>query len=156
AAAGDIDSVRALIDAGADINAKPAMDSMGFAWGGGRTPLMWAAFRGDEAVAKLLLSRGAKVDEFTVGGSALAQAAWGGHANTAGVLLEAGAQVGHRDLVANYTPLHWAASSERSSPALVEVLLAHGADPNAEGGQPVDNFLGATLTPLSLARKRGD
>jgi ankyrin repeat protein/mono/diheme cytochrome c family protein len=156
AAAGDLDSARALIEAGADVNAKPAMDPIGFAWGGGRTPLMWAAFRGDEALAKLLLARGAKVDEFTVGGSALTQAAWSGRLNVARLLVEAGAQVNHRDLVANYTPLHWAASSERSSPALVEFLLAHGADPNAEGGQPVDNFLGATQTPLSLARNRGE
>jgi ankyrin repeat protein len=156
AAAGDVDSVLALIDAGADLNAKPAMDPLGFAWGGGRTPLMWAAFRGDEAVAKLLLARGAKVDQSTLSGSALTHAAWGGHLEMARLLLEAGAQVNHRDLVANYTPLHWAASAERSSPALVEFLLAHGADPNAEGGQPVDNFLGATQTPLSLARKRGE
>jgi ankyrin repeat protein len=156
AAAGDADSVLLLIDAGADVNAKPEMDAFGFAWGGGRTPLMWAAFRGDQVLARLLLKRGAKVDEFTAGGSALTQAAWGGRAEMARLLLEAGAQVNQRDLVANYTPLHWAACSERSSPALVEVLLAHGADPNAEGGQPVDNFLGATETPLSLARKRGE
>jgi ankyrin repeat protein/mono/diheme cytochrome c family protein len=155
-AAGDADSVRALLDAGAEVNAKPDMDVWGFVWGGGRTPLMWAAFRGDEAVARLLLERGAKVNEFTVGGSALTQAAWGGHVDMARLLLEAGAQIDQRDLVANYTPLHWAASSERSSSALVEFLLAHGADPNAEGGQPVDNFLGETQTPLSLARKRGD
>jgi ankyrin repeat protein len=103
-----------------------------------------------------LLARGAKVNEFTVGGSALTQAAWGGHVEVARLLLEGGAQVDQRDLVANYTPLHWASSSERSSPALVEFLLARGADPNAEGGQPVDNFLGATETPLSLARKRGE
>jgi hypothetical protein len=107
-------------------------------------------------VAKLLLARGAKINEFTVFGSALSQAAWGGRLDLARLLLEAGAQVDQRDYVANYTPLHWAASSERSSSALVEFLLAHGADPNAEGGQPVDNFLGSTETPLSLARKRGE
>ena len=28
--------------------------------------------------------------------------------------------------------------------------------PNAEGGQPVDNYLGVAQTPLMLARKRGD
>src|SRR6185369_12813336 len=72
------------------------------------------------------------------------------------LLLEAGAKVDGRDLVANYTPLHWAASAERSSPALTELLIARGADVNAEGGQPVDNFLGVLQTPLTLARKRGD
>src|SRR5262249_5460275 len=104
----------------------------------------------------LLLERGAKVNHFTVAGGALAQAAWGGHVGAARLLLDAGAQIDQRDLIANYTPLHWAASSEHSSPALVKLLLARGADPNAEGGQPVDNFLGTTQTPLSLAHKRGD
>jgi hypothetical protein len=64
--------------------------------------------------------------------------------------------VDQRDLLANYTPLHWAASSEHRDPAVVELLLAHRADVNAEGGQPVDGFLGATHTPLQLALKRGD
>jgi ankyrin repeat protein/mono/diheme cytochrome c family protein len=156
AAAPDTDSVRALLDRGADMEARPMMNSLGFAWGGGRTALMWAAFQGNEPLARLLLERGAKVNAFTPGGSALAQAAWGGHVGMARLLLDAGAQVDQRDLIANYTPLHWAASSERSSPALVELLLARGADVNAEGGQPVDNFLGATFAPLALARKRGD
>jgi ankyrin repeat protein len=156
AAAGDMDSVRLLLDAGADINARPNMDVDGFIFGGGRTPLMWAAFLGAEPLAKLLLERGAKIDAFTQVGSALGQAAWGGHDGMARLLLDAGAPVDQRDLIANYTPLHWAASSELSSPALVELLLSHHADVNAEGGQPVDNFLGVTQTPLMLARKRGD
>lgn len=156
AAAADLDSVRLLLDAGADINAKPNMNVDGFIFGGGRTPLMWAAFLGAEPVAKLLLERGAKIDAFSQVGSALGQAAWGGQVDMARLLLDAGAPVDQRDLIANYTPLHWAASSELSSPALVELLLSHRADANAEGGQPVDNFLGVTQTPLMLARKRGD
>lgn len=156
ASAGDMDSVGLLLDRGANVNAKPNMDNNGFVWGGGRTALMWAAFHGNEPLLKLLLQRGANVNEFTVVGGALGHAAWGGHAGVARLLLDADAQVDQRDLVANYTPLHWAASAERSSPALVELLLARGADSNAEGGQPVDNFLGATQTPLMLARKRGD
>ncbi len=156
AASGDIDSVRLLLDAGAEINAKPNMTVDGFIMGGGRTPLMWAAYLDNEPLAKLLLERGAKIDIFTQIGSALGQAAWGGHVGVARVLLDAGAPVDQRDLIANYTPLHWAASSELSSPALVELLLSHRADVNAEGGQQVDNFLGVTQTPLMLARKRGD
>ena len=70
-AAGDADSVRLLLDKGADANAAPAMSGEGFIFGGGRTPLMWAAFRGDNALLKLLLARGAKVDGFTLAGTAL-------------------------------------------------------------------------------------
>ncbi|HKX61427.1 MAG TPA: ankyrin repeat domain-containing protein, partial [Verrucomicrobiae bacterium] len=83
AAAGDLDSVRLLLDCGANINARPSMDGDGFIWGGGRTPLMWAAFQGNEPLAKLLLERGATVDQFTLIGGALAQAAWGNHSAVA-------------------------------------------------------------------------
>ena len=156
ATAEDRDSVVLLLDHGAEVNAKPNMDTDGFIWGGGRTALMWAAFLGNEPMAKLLLARGAKLDEFTPVGSALGQAAWGGKTGVARLLLDAGAPVDQADLIANYTPLHWAASSEYAPPALVELLLARGANVNAEGGQPVDNFLGVTQTPVMLARKRGD
>ncbi len=155
-AADDLDTVRLLLDRGANVNGIPKPGTENFFWGGWRTPLMWAAFAGNEAMLELLLERGAKVNDFVETGSALAQAAWGGHAGVARVLLDAGAQVDQRDLIANFTPLHWAADSERSSPAVVELLLARGADVNAEGGQPVDNFLGVSQTPLMLARKRGD
>lgn len=156
AAAEDDETVRLLLDRGADLNAKPNMDGDGFIWGGGRTALQWAVFRGHESMIKFLLARGAKVNDFTLIGSALTQAGWAGGADAAHLLLDSGAEVNARDLVANYTPLHWAASSERASAALVELLLARGADPNAEGGQPVDGFLGEVQTPLTLARKRGE
>lgn len=155
-AAEDIETTRLLLDRGADINAASAMNGDGFIWGGGRTPLGWAAFRGNEALVKLLLERGAPVNARTLSGSALTQAGWAGHTGVARLLLDAGASVDQRDLVANYTPLHWAASSEHASPALVELLLSRGADANAEGGQPVDNYLGVAQTPLMLARRRGD
>jgi ankyrin repeat protein len=155
-AAEDADIVGLLLDRGADVNAKPNMDVDGFIFGGGRTPLMWAAFRGNQRLLALLLARGAQINEFTLVGGALAQAAWAGHTGAAAVLLEAGARVDQRDLIAHYTPLHWAAASERSDARLVELLLAHGADANAEGGQPVDNFLGAVRTPLQIARDRGE
>ena len=156
AAAEDLETVRLLIEKRADVNAKPNMDQDGFIMGGGRTALMWAAFRGNEALVRLLLSKGAKVNEFTLGGTALTQAAWAGNTDIARILLDAGAAVDQRDLIANYTPLHWAASSEKNDAALVELLLSRGADANAEGGQPVDGFLGVAQTPLMLARKRGE
>jgi ankyrin repeat protein len=156
AAAADLDSVRVLLDRGADVNLRPDPGTKEFFWGGLRTPLMWAAFQGDETLLQLLLVRGAKVNDLVEAGGALGQAAWGGHAGVARLLLDAGAEVEQRDLIANYTPLHWAASSDQSSPAVVELLTAAGADVNAEGGQNVDNFLGVAQMPLSLARKRGE
>ncbi|MBX3744119.1 MAG: ankyrin repeat domain-containing protein [Verrucomicrobiae bacterium] len=155
-AAEDLEVTRLLLDHGADVNAVPAMSEDGFLWGGARTALGWAAFRGHEPLVRLLLERGARVDDLAIAGSALTQAGWAGHAGVARFLLDAGAPVDQRDLIANYTPLHWAASSEHASTALVELLLARGADANAEGGQPVDNFLGVAQTPLMLARRRGD
>ncbi len=155
-AAEDMGTTRLLLDRGADVNAVPAMQQDGFLWGGGRSALSWAAFRGNEPLVKLLLSRGAQVDGLAIGGSALIQAGWAGHAGVARLLLDAGAPVDQRDIMANYTPLHWAAASEYHDPALVELLITRSADVNAEGGQPVDGFLGATHTPLQLALKRGD
>ena len=156
-AADDLDTVRLLLDRGANVNGIPKPGAENFFWGGWRTPLMWAAFDGRRShAASSCWSGEPMVNDFVETGGALGQAAWGGHAGVARLLLDAGAQVDQRDLMANYTPLHWAASSERSSPAVVELLLARGADANAEGGQPVDNYLGVAQTPLMLARKRGD
>jgi ankyrin repeat protein/mono/diheme cytochrome c family protein len=155
-AAEDGQGIRVLLDRGADVNAQPNMDEGGFIEGGGRTPLQWAAFRGNETLLRLLLARGANVNDFTLIGGALTQAAWGNHVAIARILLEAGAEVDQRDVLANFSPLHWAASSDYSSPELVNLLLDHGADSNAEGGEPVDGFLGVAQTPLMLARRRGE
>jgi hypothetical protein len=54
-----------------------------------------------------------------------------------------------------YTPLHWAASSERRDDSLVKLLLDHGADPNSGGGANVDAFMGTLQTPLMIAQRRG-
>ena len=43
-----------------------------------------------------------------------------------------------------------------SEVTVAELLLARGADANAEGAQPVDNYLGVAQTPLMLARRRGN
>lgn len=155
-AAEDLETAELLLDRGADLEAAPAMSQGGFIFGGGRTALMWAAFRGDEAMLKLLLDRGAKVDAFTIGGTALTQAAWAERRNTAQMLLDAGANVNTRDPVGNYTPLHWAASTERTDPGLAQLLLDRGATPDILGGESVDGLLGVPQSPLMLASKRGD
>ena len=47
AAGGDEKSVQLLLQHGAEVNAEPTFDRNGVEWGGARTALMWAAFRGD-------------------------------------------------------------------------------------------------------------
>jgi ankyrin repeat protein len=76
-AGGGAASVRLLLKHGADANAQPGVDHAAFVFGGGRSPLMWAAFRGDPAFLKQLLDAGADVHSVGFLGSPLWQAAWG-------------------------------------------------------------------------------
>jgi ankyrin repeat protein len=155
-AGGDPESVRLLLEWGADPNAQPAAGEGGFLFGGGRSPLMWAAFRGDLGLISRLLHAGAEVNAPSGLGTALAQAAWSDHPAAAKRLLEAGAKPDIAGLMDGYTPLHWAASSERNDDTLVRLLLAHGADPNRPGGEEIEAFMGTAQTPLMLARRRGE
>ena len=148
---------RWLMEAGADVNASPMPASPGVdpIWGGIRTPLMWAAYRGDLGLAKDLLDHGAKADQVIPFGSALTHAAWRGDAAMARFLVERGADVRAVEPFSGYTALHWAASLEDGSAPLASLLVRNGADPMAEGGLPVDAFLGEPQTPAALARQRG-
>jgi len=71
----------------------------------------------------------------------LHEAASGGHADIAELLLKRGANPNARDR-RGYTPLHWASTAD-----VVYVLLNHGADPNI-----TDNH---GRTPLDLAKYVG-
>lgn len=156
AASGDLDTVRTLLKAGADVNSHSRGSKDAAIWGGGRSPLMWAAARGDVAMIKLLLAAGADVNASEGFGTALTQTAWMDKPAAAELLLAHGAAVNQPEFATGYTALHWAASSDNGDATLVNLLLKHGANPNAEGGEPVDAFLGIPQTPLMLARKRGD
>ncbi|HEX7859928.1 MAG TPA: ankyrin repeat domain-containing protein [Verrucomicrobiae bacterium] len=156
AASGDLETVRLLVKHGADVNAHSRGSEANVIWGGGRSALMWAAFRGDKAMAKFLIEAGANVNEPEGFGTALSQAAWNDHAKMAEFLLKRAAQVNQKDVMAEFTPLHWAAGSENGDAALVKLLLRHGADANAEGGAPVDAFMGIPQTPLLIAKKRNE
>ncbi|MGE3309921.1 MAG: ankyrin repeat domain-containing protein [Limisphaerales bacterium] len=151
------EAVRLLVEAGADVNAVPMPGELGVdpIWGGIRTPLMWAAFRGDLALAKYLLDHGAQVNQVIPFGTALTHAGWRGDAAMARFLVERGGDVRLAEPFSGYTPLHWAASRESGEVELVRFLLGRGADPRAEGGQPIDAFLGVAQTPASLASLRG-
>ena len=136
---GDATQVRALIDAGADVNA---------ALGDGMTALHWSAERGDHDIAVLLLSAGARLDATTRLGEfrPLHLAARGGHADVVLALLEAGADPGVATTTGGVTPLHMAAGS--GSGRAVSALIEHGAvvdRPETAWGQ----------TPLMFAAASG-
>jgi ankyrin repeat protein len=156
AASGDLATVRFLITQGADVNSHSRANEEAVLWGGGRSPLMWAAARGDLAMIELLLKAGARINEEEGFGTALTQAAWMDRTEAARLLLKHGAEVNATERFSGFTALHWAASTETADATLTKLLLKHGANANAEGGEPVDAFLGVPQTPLMLARKRGE
>ena len=80
---GDLNAVKTLLDKGADVNA----------WDSG-TALMWASKNGHTSVARLLIDRGAKLDEGNVAGDTpLGLAAQFGHIDIVRILIEKGADV---------------------------------------------------------------
>ncbi len=138
AATGDIELTRYLLDGGAAVDARAALD--------GVTPLHSAARSGEAEVARLLLARGAAVGARAVGyHTPLHMAAVGGHGAMAELLLAHGAEV--EALSSGGTPLHLAALEGHA--ALAELLLAHGAEVNARGGGGYDQI------PLMMAARNG-
>ena len=139
AALGASDACRALLDAGADVEAASP---------DGWPPLHLAAFFGHAAVVEMLLARGASVAAMAAsaqGNSAL-HAALAGRTDEATIvaLLNAGADVNAID-VHQVRPIHLAAS--RGNIAALEHLMRRGARIDArlpDGAQAVD-----------MARQRG-
>jgi cytohesin len=113
---GDLDRVKALLDAGTDVNAKD---------NGGQTPLHWAACGGHKTVVELLLARGANVNAADSGrGTPLHDAAGNGHREVVQMLLAKGADPEPRD-DEGLTP---AASAVRNGhQEVAELLLARAA-----------------------------
>jgi ankyrin repeat protein len=156
AASGDLETVRVLLDAGAKADDFPkSNDPIADAAAGVRTPLMWAAYRNDVRMVRLLLERGADLNQSTYYGSPLSQACWNDGFEAAELLIDRGANVNARDAVAGFTPLHWAAGNETLRSHLVRLLLASGADPNAAGGESVGALGLVPQTPRLIAEKRG-
>jgi ankyrin repeat protein len=118
--AGDLQTVRALIKSGADVNARS---------GDGSTPLLWAAHNSSDDIAAALIAAKASVDVANdYGITPLLEASRTGDAAMMELLLRAGANpsLAHPE---GQTPL-LAAARSGSVPG-VRLLLARGVDVNA-------------------------
>ncbi len=117
AALGHTEIVRALLAAGADVNAKDES---------GRTALIVTSIGGHLEIVHLLLDKGAPIDvQGTDGATALHAAVRFGHPELAAVLLARGAKVNVQD-AQKMSPLHYAAGFGHRD--IAELLLANGAD----------------------------
>lgn len=135
---GNADAMRLLIEKGADVNARTAS---------GATALMAAAGSGSARAVRMLLDKGADPNLKTKrNDTALADAATTGKEEIVRMLLDRGAAVNVQD-IRGYSPLLYAAGSDAAPAAVVKMLLAKGADPEAKGDGE---------TAKMLAVKRGD
>jgi ankyrin repeat protein len=127
------EKVRILVTAGANVNARSKM---------GKTPLLLAAANdGSSATVKLLLDRGATLED-----QALVSAAAAGDLASIKLLLDKGASVNAKD-PAGLTPLMYA--SGNGNLKAVELLLSKGADVNAISGEAFDTVKHG---PIALGR----
>ena len=137
----DVEIARALIDAGADVNAKDGIKD---------TPFLYAGAEGRDQILKLILATGrAELDDTNrYGGTALIPAAHHGHPTTVEILLQAGLDVDHVNNL-GWTALLEAVILGDGGPVyqeIVAMLIDAGAAqiPDRDG-----------VTPLEHARKRG-
>ena len=154
---GDWGAVRTLLEAGADVNARQGDGSTALHWASyrdnrqmaallvragaevnatndlGVTPLWTACENGSAPLVAILLEAGADPNRaLPFGETPLMTAARAGDADVVGQLLSAGAEVDAATDAGAYgaqTALMWAVA--QAHPAVVEVLLAHGADVHA-------------------------
>ena len=135
----DEDTLRTLLEQGADVNLTE---------GDGSTALHWASYRDDVQNADLLIGAGAKVNAANdLGATPLWTASLNGSAPMVGRLLEAGADP-NAALLAGETPLMVASRS--GDPDVVQQLLARGADVQARAGR------GQTALMWAVAQKHAD
>jgi len=139
AMAGDLETVRGLLQQGVDVNA---------AQGDGMTALHWAALSGDLDLAKMLLYGGANVKASTRLGAftPLLLASKGGQASMVSTLLEAGANP--NDATTNGTTALMLAAASGSVEAIT-ALLDRGASINA-----AESAMGQTALMFASAYDR--
>ena len=148
AESGTLGVVRALLEAGAEVDAR----ARGFdAYSGvANTPLHYAARNPDPVVVATLLEVGADVNaRGRDGATPLHYAAWNRNPAAAQLLLEAGAEV-NAGGSNGITPLHNAAAGN-PNPAVFAVLLGAGADVHARGAYNRTHSPAGRVTPLHNA-----
>jgi beta-lactamase regulating signal transducer with metallopeptidase domain len=142
AADGDLDAIRKLLDAGADVNAAIVGDG---------SPLIAAARSGRLDAVRLLLNRGADVDKGVPGdGSPLSMASREGHVDVVILLLDRGATV-DQVVVGDENALIQASGG--GSLEVVKHLVLRGADVNARVWAPRSGARSEWRTPLGVARQ---
>lgn len=136
---GDVETVRALLRQGADVNA---------AQGDGMTALHWAAQNGDVAMVRVLLYAGANREATTrLGGyTPLHLASQEGAGDAVRVLLEAGSNA-NAVTSTGASAIHFAAMAGR--PEVIKALLERGANVNAR-----DAYGGRTPLMFATAGNR--
>ena len=136
----DTETIRLMIDAGLDVNAANVV---------GLTPLMFTAgFYANTQATSMLLARKARVNVVSADSVDPPDTSKAGPVQTgrftpliltttfgppslAKSLLDAGANVNVKD-VRGMTPLMLAVATDRQDPAMIQLLLDHGADPAAK------------------------
>jgi cytohesin len=143
ARAGNVEAVRMLLLAGAQVNARESWN--------GQCPLHWAAAEGHGQVVEALIEGGADIRQRSMAGTTpLLFAVRKGDTRSVNALLAAGADVNEKrfDLA---TPLLVAIINGHED--LVDLLLEKGADPNAEGGSTDLSVRGSRARPIKIVLK---
>lgn len=153
---GDGNAAAAMIQQGADVNAREANGTTALHWAVyhqdvalvkrllaagakvavvndfGSSPMQEAAVTGNAAVIRMLLDAGANVESANAEGqTALMAVARTGNVDAAKMLLVAGADVNATEKFGGQSALMWAAA--QSQPAMIRLLLEYGAKANARG-----------------------
>jgi ankyrin repeat protein len=136
ASLGQIEVMKALIEAGAEVNKRNQ------SW----TPIMYAAWKGQTEAAKILIEKGALVNSPNkYGGTPLYVALDWGHVDTAFLFIQNGAELSVKE-IEKQTLLMVAAKA--GSAKLIRLLVENGANVNA-----ANKYLS---TPLIYAAKGDD
>tara|TARA_B100001559_G_scaffold290564_1_gene269671 strand:- start:272 stop:1510 length:1239 start_codon:yes stop_codon:yes gene_type:complete len=141
---GNIEDVKKLLDAGANVNAK-GEDKYVF----DGTPLNNASEAGHDEIVKLLISKGANLNANNIGYTPLHAAILtnygnGPHKTTVEILIESGANINEKTKN-GFTPLDWAIFAERRkklSNEISKLLLSKGAKSGAKTSLLVATTLG--------------